>query len=34
MIYALNLVEKGSVCSRDDGRSNKKESFQNLFGFS
>ena len=30
MIFALNLVEKGSTCTRDDEGSDKKEKFQNL----
>jgi len=34
MIFALDLVVgKGSICNRDDGRSNKKENFQNLYDF-
>jgi len=33
MIYALNLIEKGSTCTRDDEGSNKKENIQNLSYF-
>jgi len=33
IIFALNLVEKGSTCTRDDEGSNKKEKFQNLSDF-